>query len=276
MDPALRPLVIFTASIGAGLLGSLTGLGGGVVVVPLLVLGFGVDLPFAVGASLIAVIATSCGSSATYLRDGYTNMRVAILLLVATVAGAFVGAELAPYAPRAVLTTLFGSVALWSAYATLRPKRIDRTDSQPDVLATRLRLNGTWPTKEGPRPYYVRGVPLALTIMLGAGMLSAMIGIGSGIVKVLAMDRVMRLPFKVSTSTSNFMIGVTAAASSGVYLHRGQLEPTLCAPVALGALAGSVAGARLLKRVDSRLLRVAFATVVGIAGVQMILKGVRW
>jgi uncharacterized membrane protein YfcA len=275
MDPALRPIIILIASAAAGLLGSLTGLGGGIVIVPLLVLGFGVDIPFAVGASLIAVIATSCGSASAYVRDGYTNIRIAIVLEVATVGGALIGAALAAYAPTAFITILFGAVALWSAYSTLRPKPVDHANTLSDPLATRLKLDGTWPTKDGLRPYRVRGVPLAMGIMLGAGVLSAMIGIGSGIVKVIAMDRVMRLPFKVSTTTSNFMIGVTAAASSGVYLQRGQLEPTLCAPVALGALAGSVLGARLLRRADSRILRFIFAVAVAIAGVQMVLKGIR-
>ena len=273
LDPVIFTLLLLIASAAAGLLGSLTGLGGGVVIVPLLVLAFKIDVPYAVGASLIAVVANSSGSAAAYVRDGFTNVRVAILLETATVAGAIVGAIVAGIVSKTFVTTLFGLVALWSAYSALRPSPHTVEDGKPDPIATKLGLDSTWPSKDGMRAYHVRGVPGAFGVMIGAGVLSAIIGVGSGIVKVLAMDRIMRLPFKVSTTTSNFMMGVTAAAGSGVYLSRGQLEPSLCAPVALGALLGSMLGARLLGRMDSRVLRLIFAIAVAAAGVQMMIKG---
>ena len=269
----LSTLLLLLASGAAGLLGSLTGLGGGIVIVPLLVLAFRIDVPYAVGASLVAVVANSSGSAAAYVRDGFTNVRVAIMLETATVAGAIIGAIVAGMVSKTFVTTLFGLVAMWSAYSASRPSPHTVEDAKPDPLAAKLRLDSVWPSKDGLKPYHVRGVPTAMGIMLGAGVLSAIIGIGSGIVKVLAMDRVMRLPFKVSTTTSNFMMGVTAAAGSGVYLSRGQLEPSLCAPVALGALLGSMLGARLLSRIDSRVLRLIFAVAVAFAGVQMMIKG---
>lgn len=266
-------LLMLGGSLVAGLLGSLTGLGGGVVLIPLMVLVFGVDLRYAVAASLIAVIATSSGAAAAFIREGYTNVRVGILLEVATVTGALAGAALAMYVPVQGIAIIFGAVMIWSAYSTaIRPKPLTPTH-ESDPLATRLLLPSTYPTPQGIESYGVRNVVPGFFIMLGAGVLSALVGIGSGVVKVLAMDRAMRIPFKVSTATSNFMIGVTAAASAGVYLHRGQLEPTLAAPVALGALGGSMVGARLLPRIKTRTLRVVFAVVIAIMGVQMVYRG---
>jgi uncharacterized membrane protein YfcA len=273
MSLAAQTSILLVSAAGAGLLGSLTGLGGGIVIVPLLVLGFGVDITFAVATSLVAVIATSCGSAAAYVRDGLANVRIAILLETATVSGALVGAALSASAPRSAIYFLFGGVALWSAANNLRKPVQHSTTDTGDRWATRLGLHGTWKSPAGVERYYAKSVGPGMLIMLGAGVLSAMIGIGSGIVKVLAMDRVMGLPFKVSTSTSNFMIGVTAAASAGVYLQRGHIVPELCAPVALGALTGSLIGAQLLHRLKTRWLRLVFAVLVGAAGIQMLIRG---
>lgn len=280
MDPTFSILLLVTA-IAGGLLGSLTGLGGGVVIVPVLVLLFKVDLPYAVGASLVAVVATSSGAAAAFVREGFTNVRVALLLEIATVAGAFAGAMIAAVAPREAVSIVFGLVAIWSAWGTLMaalrpplpaPSPIP-IPGQP-TLGERLRLSSTYPTPDGPVAYSVSRIPAAFITMIGAGVLSALIGVGSGFLKVLAMDRLMRLPFKVSTTTSNFMIGVTAAASAGVYLHRGQIEPSLCGPVALGALVGSMIGAKLLPKIKVKPLRLTFAVVVAAAGVQMIIRGI--
>lgn len=268
-------LVVFAGSLAAGLVGALTGLGGGIIITPLLVLALGVDMRYAVGASLVAVIATSSGSAAAYLREGYTNLRVAMILEVATVAGAIGGAALARVTPVAVLSTIFGVIMLWTAWQSRKAPPKSTGDAEPDALSTRLGLDSTYPTPEGPRAYRVHHVPAGFAVMFGAGVLSALIGVGSGIIKVLAMDRLMRLPFKVSTTTSNFMIGVTAAASAGVYLHRGQINPALAAPVALGALGGSWLGARLLPKMRVRELRIGFAVVVGLTGIQMLVKGLR-
>jgi len=273
VDLTLFTLALFAGSVAAGMLGALTGLGGGVVIIPLLVLVMGVDLRYAIGASLVAVIATSAGAAATFRREGLTNLRIGILLEVATTVGAIAGAVVAAYVSRSVISTVFGLVLLWTAWTSFRPVKPGAIAETPDPLATRLRLDGVVATPDGPRPYRVRRVPAGFLVMFGAGVLSALVGIGSGIVKVLAMDRLMRVPFKVSTATSNFMIGVTAAASVGVYLHRGQIEPALAAPVALGALGGAFMGGRLLPRVNVAVLRRVFAVVVLLAAVQMIYRG---
>ncbi|MBX3379895.1 MAG: sulfite exporter TauE/SafE family protein [Phycisphaeraceae bacterium] len=263
-------LLLVAASLGAGFLGALTGLGGGVVIVPILVLLFGVDLRFAVGASLVAVIATSSGAAAAYVREGYTNIRVGILLEVATVTGAIVGAIVAAMVSKNAIASIFVVALFWSAYSTLRPPKPLPPDTEPDAISRKFRLDSSYPTKEGMVAYRVHHVPAGGVIMFFAGLLSALVGIGSGIVKVFAMDRMMRLPFKVSTTTSNFMIGVTAAASAGVYLQRGQIQPAIAAPVALGALIGSLAGARVLPHIQTKALRYVFAGVVVFAGIELL------
>ncbi|HJQ19598.1 MAG TPA: sulfite exporter TauE/SafE family protein [Gemmatimonadaceae bacterium] len=270
---AFAPLVALGAFF-AGLLGSLTGLGGGIVIVPMLTLLFHVDLRYAIGASLISVIATSSGAAAAFVREGFTNVRVGILLEVATTSGALVGALLAGVTPTTTLSILFGLAALFTAYNSMQPLGDHLTDAPSHPWAKRLRLDSTYPTDEGLKPYRVQRVPFGLTLMFGAGALSALLGIGGGIIKVLAMDRGMRLPFKVSTTTSNFMIGVTASASAGVYLRRGYINPGIAAPVMLGVLAGALIGARILTRARSETLRKVFAALVVIAGIEMLYKGI--
>ena len=256
----------------AGLLGALTGLGGGVVIVPLLTLVFGIDFRYAVGASLVSVIATSSGAAVAYVREGYTNVRLGMLLEVATTVGALVGAGLAGWIAPSALAVVFGLVLLGSAWFSARP-RPEHVVESPDPLAGRLKLDGTYPSLQGEKHYHVQRVPLGFGIMAGAGALSGMLGIGSGALKVLAMDQAMCLPFKVSTTTSNFMIGVTAAASAGIYLARGYVDPGLAMPVVLGVLAGATLGARVLATTRSAALRMIFAVVVGVLGVEMIING---
>ncbi len=256
----------------AGLLGSLTGLGGGVVIVPLLTLVFGIDFRYAVGASLVSVIATSSGAAVAYVREGFTNVRLGMLLEVATTVGALVGAGLAGWITPSALAVVFGLVLLGSAWFSAQP-RPEHVVETPDPLATRLHLDGTYPSLQGEKHYHVQRVPLGFGIMAGAGALSGMLGIGSGALKVLAMDQAMCLPFKVSTTTSNFMIGVTAAASAGIYLARGYVDPGLAMPVVLGVLAGATLGARLLTTTRSAMLRMIFAVVVAVLGVEMIING---
>lgn len=268
-------LAIAAGSVLAGFLGALTGLGGGVVIVPMLSLVFGMDLRYAVGASLISVIATSSGAAAAYVKEGYTNLRVGMFLEVATTIGALAGAYLAGWIPGSVIAVLFGVVLLHSAWHSLRPRPEMLVSGPGDRFAAWLRLAGSYPTPEGPCAYEVTGVPQGFGIMLVAGALSGLLGIGSGAVKVLAMDRIMRLPFKVSTTTSNFMIGVTAAASAGVYLSRGYIDPGLAMPVMLGVLAGSLAGTRVLMRSEPRRLRLVFGGVIVVLAVEMIYKGLR-
>jgi uncharacterized membrane protein YfcA len=266
-------LLLLLASITAGFLGALTGLGGGVVLVPLLVLGFGVDLRYAIGASLVSVIATSSGAAAAYVKEGYSNIRVGMFLEIATTVGALSGAFLAIVVPGGAVAVVFGIVLLISAYLSLRRRPEARQADQPDALATRLRLNGSYPTAKGPQSYYVHNVPAGFGIMTLAGLLSGLLGIGSGAFKVLAMDQAMRIPFKVSTTTSNFMIGVTAAASAGVYLSRGYIDPALSMPVMLGVLIGSMGGALVLPHAQTRVLRLVFTAVIVLLGLEMIFKG---
>jgi hypothetical protein len=262
-------------SLAAGFLGALTGLGGGVVIVPLLTLGFDVDMRYAISASLIAVIATSSGASVAYVREGYSNLRIGMFLEVATTIGAVCGALIAAWMPTAALAIIFGCVLLLSVALSLRPHTNRTLADSPDPLATRLRFDGTYPTEQGTRSYQVHHVPAGFGLMYIAGALSGLLGIGSGALKVLAMDQVMRIPFKVSTTTSNFMIGVTAAASAGLYFARGYIDPGVAMPVVLGVLAGALLGAKVLARARSKWLRIVFSLAVAAIGVQMIVEGMR-
>lgn len=267
-------VVIAAGSFLAGMLGALTGLGGGIIVVPMLTLLFHVDLRYAIGASLVSVIATSSGAAAAYVREGYTNVRIGIFLEVATTIGALAGAALSSVIPTSALAVLFAIVLLYTAVRSFQQRDEHPSNDPPHPWAVKLRLNGSYPVKGEMVPYTVQGVGSGFAIMGLAGMLSALLGIGSGVVKVLAMDRRMRLPFKVSTTTSNFMIGVTAAASAGVYLHRGYIVPTIAFPVMLGVLAGALTGARVLARTSTGKLRTLFTGVVTILALEMLYKGV--
>jgi uncharacterized protein len=275
MSIFLLAFLIALGSFFAGLLGALTGLGGGIVVVPMLTILFHVDLRYAIGASLVSVIGTSSGAAAAYVREGFTNVRVGVFLEVATTIGALAGAAASGLISTSALAVLFGVVLLYSAWRSFQPHAEHTTVAPPHPWAARLRLSSTYPTSGGTQPYSVQGVPGGFALMFVAGVLSALLGIGSGVVKVLAMDRLMKLPFKVSTTTSNFMIGVTAAASSGIYLHRGYIEPALAFPVMLGVLAGALLGARILTAAPTRPLRLLFATVVVILASEMLYKGIR-
>lgn len=264
--------VLALVSCAAGIVGALTGLGGGVVIVPFLVLGFDVDMHYAIGASLMSVIATSSGAAAAYVSEGYSNVRLGMLLEIATTLGALSGAAVAPHVPTAALALVFGAVLLYSAYLS-RPHRPRPSDLEPDPVAVKLRLDATYPAPEGNQSYHVQRVPVGFGLMYLAGGLSGLLGIGSGAVKVLAMDHAMHLPFKVSTTTSNFMIGVTAAASAGVYLHRGYIDPGLTMPVVLGVLTGSIAGARWLRLARTTWMRRVFMWVIIALAFEMIYNG---
>jgi uncharacterized protein len=265
--------LVFLLSSAAGLLGALTGLGGGVVITPALVLLFGVDIRYAIGASLISVIATSSGAASAYVREGFSNIRLGMFLEIATTLGAIFGAYLAPHVPTSGLGIIFGVVLLYSAFLTLRRQEPHRDAVNPNALAERLRLSGSYPTADGSRAYRVSHVKTGFGMMFGAGALSGLLGIGSGALKVIAMDQAMRVPFKVSTTTSNFMIGVTAAASAGLYFKRGYIDPGLTMPVMLGVLGGSLAGTRLLIGATPRVLHLIFASLVGVMAVELIYNG---
>jgi uncharacterized membrane protein YfcA len=265
--------LIAAGSLLAGFLGALTGLGGGVVVVPMLTLLFHVDIHYAIGAALVSVIATSSGAAAAYVREGYSNIRVGMFLEIATTLGALAGAALVLYLHASVIAVIFGVVLIHAAYVSLRQHDHATEDLGPDRIAIALNMDSTYPEGGKLVSYHVRGVPSGFSLMFLAGVLSGLLGIGSGAVKVLAMDRAMKLPFKVSTTTSNFMIGVTAAAGAGIYLSRGYIDPGLAMPVMLGVLAGSLAGARILAGAKVRVLRMVFALVIGSLAIEMIYSG---
>lgn len=273
MNTLAFTLALGLASLVAGFLGALTGLGGGVVIVPLLVLAFGVDIRYAIGASLVSVIATSSGAAAAYVREGYSNIRAGMFLEIATTLGALSGAMMATYVSANSLAIVFGVVLLYSAYLSSHRRGRSNVDLPADRWAVALRMDSTFPTADGPQRYSVQRVPLGFCLMYGAGVLSGLLGIGSGVVKVLAMDQAMRLPFKVSTTTSNFMIGVTAAASAGIYLNRGYIDPGLAMPVVLGVLVGSMQGARVLTTIRTGRLRLIFTWVIVALAVEMLFNG---
>ncbi|MBD2438164.1 sulfite exporter TauE/SafE family protein [Nostoc sp. FACHB-110] len=263
-------LLIWLGSFSAGFVGALTGLGGGVVIVPLLTSVFGVDIRYAVGASLVSVIATSLGAASTYIKKGYTNLRLGMFLEVATTIGAIIGAMIAVFVSVKMLTIVLAIVLIYSAYLSQRPRIEHNEDEAPDSLANYLKLNGTYPTPDGLMSYQVHSVPVGFSVMLIAGVLSGLLGIGSGAFKVLAMDQAMRIPFKVSTTTSNFMIGVTAAASAGVYLARGYIDPGLSMPVMLGVLPGAFLGAKVLIGAKTQILRIIFSLVLVVMAFKMV------
>jgi uncharacterized membrane protein YfcA len=272
-------LILFIGALIAGLLGSLTGLGGGVVIIPLLTIGLGVDIRYAIGTSLVAVIATSSGAAAAYVREGITNMRIGMFLEIATTIGAICGAAIALIAPTHALAVIFGIVLLYSAAnsflnrqktypAYVKPVPGDRK------LSVLLNLGGSYPATTGQVFYNVFNVVGGFILMIVAGILSGLLGIGSGAFKVLAMDGIMKIPYKVSSATSNFMIGVTAAASAGIYLSRGYIDPVLSMPIVPGILIGATIGARTLMVSRTRKLKVVFAIVITLLAVEMIYNGI--
>ncbi|MDD5199598.1 MAG: sulfite exporter TauE/SafE family protein [Terrimicrobiaceae bacterium] len=274
MNELAFDLTMFAAAVAAGTLGAMIGLGGGIVITPVLVLFFHIDIRYAMGAALASVIATSSGAAAAYLRDGISNMRIGLFLCIATTLGAVGGAMLAGISDPQWLSLIFGFALLATAGLSLR-KQTDAGDAAlpVDPVAARLRLDDALPTPAGPQPYHVQRVGWGFLVMIVAGVLSGLLGIGSGAFKVLGMDQIMRIPFKVTTTTSNFMIGVTAAASIGIYLKNGYLDPVLVFPVALGVLAGAFLGARLLTVVPVNLLKAVFLIAIVAVGIEMILRG---
>jgi uncharacterized membrane protein YfcA len=273
MSVLLFTIIVLIGAFLAGLLGSLTGLGGGVIIIPLLTLVLGVDIHYAIGASIVSVIATSSGSAAAYVKEGITNIRIGMFLEIATTISAVFGAIITIYINPSYIAVLFGLILLFSAVMMLRKKVLHADDAQSSKLAQLLRLNGSYPTEHGEVRYGVHNVVGGFLMMFVAGIVSGLLGIGSGALKVLAMDNIMRIPFKVSTTTSNFMMGVTAAASAVVYLHRGQIDPGIVMPVCVGVLIGATVGSKILVKSKPEKLKVVFAVVVAFLAVQMIYNG---
>lgn len=277
MTPVLSTLTIFGVAILAGIVGSVLGLGGGIIIVPALTLMFGYDIRTAVAASAVAVIATSTGAAIAYLRDRITNTRIAMLLEVGTTAGALSGALIAGLVSPRFIFLLFGLLMGYSAYSMFRARKAELPEGVvPDRLAERFRLKGAYYDQVLGRTvaYQATGTLPGLGLMYLSGALAGLLGIGGGAFKVLAMDQVMRLPIKVSTATSNFMIGVTAAAGASVYFVRGDVEPLVAGPVALGVLAGAIVGARLMVKLKGSTLRLLFIPVLVYIAVQMTWEGI--
>lgn len=269
-------LVVLLGGAAAGAIGSLTGLGGGLVIVPLLTLALHLSLPQAVGVSLFGVIATSVGAAPRFVGTGLTNMRVALFLQIAASTGALTGALLVHRVPGRALFVIFGLVMGYSAIMSFVPTHTDVVGAAKNSpLAGRLRLNSRYRQGNDWVEYKVTGAFPAFVVMLGAGALSALLGIGSGVFKVLAMDKLMHLPFRVSTATSNFMIGITAATSAGYYLAHGDVSPLIAGAVVLGVLAGAYAGGHWMKTLSTVTLRRVFAVVLMLVAIDMLLKGIQ-
>ena len=265
--------ILILISVFAGIFGSIVGLGGGVVVIPALTLLLGVNIHFAIGASIVSIIGTSSGAASVYVKDRMTNLRVGMFLELATTSGAIFGAALAAYVDSAALELIFGSILLVTLVPTIM-KIGENIPKNPELkdLSKRLALTGSYPEPDGSVVNYNATRPkTGLFGMVIAGMLSGLLGIGSGAFKVISMDLAMKLPMKVSTTTSNFMIGVTAAASAGIYFARGDVDPLIVAPVALGILIGAALGARVLMRARNPTIRKIFVVVLAAAAVEMIL-----
>ncbi len=278
VTPALFTFSVLAISYLAGLLGSLVGLGGGIIVVPALTLLFGVDIRHAIGASIVAVIATSSGSAASYVRRHMCNLRIAMLLELATATGALGGALAAGLVPPRVLYLLFGGLLAYTAAGMLRQGAARAAAPRPpDPLADRLRLHGSCHDEASGRevPYRVARTGLGLAVSGLAGAMSGLLGVGGGVLKVPAMTLAMGVPLKVATATSNLMIGVTAAAGAAVYLARGDIPAPVAAPVAVGVLLGAISGARVMGRVPAKVIRWLFVAVAAATSVQMLVKGVR-
>lgn len=269
-------LIIFLGAILAGLLGSLTGLGGGIIIIPLLSEVLGYNIKYAIGAGLIAVIATSTGASSTYVKKGLSNIYIGLFLVIATTAGAVSGALIAQYTSVKVLSILFGCILLFTGFMQFRKHADNFVPAQSGSLASKLQLTGKLPNAAvTDTPYEAQKPFLGFFIMLMAGALSGLLGIGSGVLKVLAMDNVMKLPFKISTATSTFMIGLTAIASAVFYFQEGYIVASIAAPVMLGVLIGSGIGSKLLTKINTKILKQVFAIVVLIIALQMINKGLK-
>ncbi len=263
---------LFLFSLLAGFIGALTGLGGGIIVTPVLILLFHVNIHYAMGASLISVIATSSGTAITYLKEGYANIRIGLFLETAAVIGAILGALLIGLISKSSLAMIFSIVLIISAYLTLNRKDEDNLYTSSHPVAVKLKLDGEYPHQRKQIHYYVQNTTIAWFIMLIAGALSGLLGIGSGTLKVLAMDQALRLPYKVSTTTSNFMIGITATASVGIYLLNGYIQPQITFPVMMGVLSGAFIGAMILPHLHTRSLRIIFSIALCFIAVEMFYK----
>lgn len=271
-------LIMLITGVAAGIFGSLLGLGGGMIVTPILTVFLGVDIKYAIGASIIAVIATSSGSAIAFLKDDIVNLRVAMFLEIFTTLGALLGAVLSSYMKATWLFFLFGALLLfqvWNMINKIRHPKDDEMLDHQDELATKLQLNGSYFDKQQKKTvnYTLEKVPTGSSVMFGAGIASGLLGIGSGAFKVMAMDGVMKMPLKPSSATSNVMMGVTASASALVYFFNGMLQPLIAVPIAVGVVVGATIGSRIMQYLPAKLLRYIFVPVVLIMAIQLLMKG---
>lgn len=271
-------LIFLLVGIFAGTMGAILGLGGGMIVTPVITLGVGLDIKYAIGASIIAVIATSSGSTIAFLKDDVLNLRVAMLLEIATTVGAILGAILTGVINSDILYIFFGFLLVFSSWNMLRKLRAGNEIlhlTKPDKLADKFKLNSSYYDKNLKKQidYQVEHIPLGFSIMFGAGLASGMLGIGSGAFKVMALDNAMKMPLKPSSATSNLMMGVTAAASATVYFFNGSIRPDIAVPIALGILVGATIGSRIMQVLPSKVIRATFIPVLLYLGLQMVLKG---
>lgn len=276
MTPLGFTSVVLAISFFAGLLGSLVGVGGGIIVVPALTLLMGVSIQKAIAASIVSVIATSSGAAASYVSEGIANMRLGMVLEIATVIGALTGAYLADWVSGRALFLTFAIVLGYTAWSMVRPKGRP-VEPAPDALADRLRLHGSYHDRSLGRDvfYRVSRTRLGLAVSYLAGVASGLLGIGGGVLKVPVMNLSMGIPIKACTATSNFMIGVTAASSAAVYLMRGEVLPFVAAPVAVGVLIGARTGASVMNKMKNNSIRYIFVAVLVVSSAQMLLKGTR-
>lgn len=276
MTPLLFLLLMYGVSVAAGLLGSLLGLGGGIIVVPALTLLFGVDIRLAIAASIVSVIATSCGGAARYVRQGLANMRLGMLLESSTVAGALAGAFLGGLASPKVLYIIFGAV-LGAVAIRMGFSRNDGTPPQvtPDRLSRKLNLSAAYhdPATGKTVTYTVGRTPIGLAVSGLAGVLSGLLGIGGGVLKVPAMNLAMGVPLKAATATSNLTIGITAATSATLFFLRGDLHPFIAAPVAAGVLTGATLGSHVLPKLKGGAVQIIFVVVLLYVAAQMLYRG---
>lgn len=270
-------VTMLLVGVFAGTMGAILGIGGGMIVTPIVTMLFGLDIKYAIGASIIAVIATSSGSTIAFLRDDVLNLRVAMFLEIATTIGAILGAILTGIVSAGILYFLFGCLLIfssWNMYRKLRGNNEVLNRAKSDKLAAKFKLNSSYYDKNLKKQidYQVENIPGGFAIMLGAGLASGMLGIGSGAFKVMAMDNAMKMPLKPSSATSNLMMGVTAAASATVYFFNGSIRPDIAVPLALGILVGAAIGSRIMQILPSRIIRMVFIPVLLYLGLQMALK----
>lgn len=271
-------LLMILIGIFAGIAGAILGLGGGIIVTPILTLLCHLDIKYAIGASIVVVIATSSGSTIAYLKDEVLNLRVAMFLEIATTIGALSGALLTGILEPKYLYILFGLLILFSAFNMVKKlmnKNKSNLSTKDDKLAKKLRLNSSYYDKAEHKQvdYRVENIPGGLSVMFGAGLASGLLGIGSGAFKVIAMDTFMKMPLKPSSATSNLMMGVTAAASATVYFFNGSILPYIAVPLALGILLGATLGSRVMQVLPARWIRVCFVPIMFYIGLSMLYKG---